>query len=217
MRSGMGLTYLQATGTGASIGTAIFPGIGTAIGAAIGATVKFAVDRIKGRNEKESYAEDIYPIVSPIVQAFGVPVACYHYEWLWILQPDGNIVSLSGEDTLPNDQAYEKCQEYADKSGAPVLYLQFMYHYLDGNQWFQIFKPSYALINPDFEEQGFTTTYEPVPTIKPVEGEESVVGSASLQDFESAQAGNILEAGFSGPLMLAAGLLIFSFINKGKK
>jgi hypothetical protein len=177
---------------GATVGSVV-PGAGNLIGTVAGLAAQFLIKPIvsafRGRTEQESYAEDILPIIQPFIQRSGISVAVYHYQFVWILTPSGELYSPTGEQYVDGSEAYELVQEYANATGEQVGYLQFLTSYMDGRPWLQLFKPEYSLASPDFTDTSFASTLEEQPP-------------------------SILKSGVGG---IAAGVLLLLFVLGKKK
>jgi hypothetical protein len=133
---------MTSVATGAVAGSVV-PGAGTIIGTVTGLALQFIgvfAGLFKGRTEEESYTEDILPIIKPYIQSTGIPVAVFHYGYIWVLHPDNNLVSLTGERRVLIEETDAMVKDYADRIGWPVAILKYFGYYLE-NPWFKVVEP----------------------------------------------------------------------------
>ena len=136
---------MTSTATGAIAGSVV-PGAGTIIGTVAGLAIQFLgtfVSLFRGRTEEESYSEDILPIIKPYIQMTGQPVAVFHYGYIWVLHPDNNLVSLTGDQKVTISETEMYVKDYADRIHYPVAVLKYFGYYLE-NPWFEVIEPEVA-------------------------------------------------------------------------
>ena len=140
-------TALIQTGTAT---VAPFTGPFAPVVIGVGALAGVFTSLFRGRNEIESFNEDIVPVIKPYILETGLPVGLCHYGFIWVLEPNGNIISLTGEKNFDDDNARVPCiegtsylQRYANETGNAVAELEGFTggKYLSGNPIIGIIYP----------------------------------------------------------------------------